>query len=169
MVGNSPSYRANRPQDINDLAISPQDSTILASCSADHSIRIWSLDPAHAQQPTAAICFGEGHKDQILSIVGEIPPANQLDLTFIGLSPQRPVHTLSRHGHKSEPGLYTINLPRWSRTLKVFSGKFQTIWINTWAPTSRLRCTIHTSLRQSCTPTLSTGESSLATLPLSAN
>ncbi|KAF2684490.1 WD40 repeat-like protein [Lentithecium fluviatile CBS 122367] len=53
---------------VNDLAISPLDPTILASCSIDHSIRIWSLKPAHSKQPTAAICYGQGHKDQILSI-----------------------------------------------------------------------------------------------------
>ncbi|KAF2260763.1 WD40 repeat-like protein [Lojkania enalia] len=41
---------------INDLAISPADPTILVSCSFDKSVRIWSLDPAHAKQPTAAIC-----------------------------------------------------------------------------------------------------------------
>lgn len=53
---------------INDLAVSPVDPTILASCSADHSVRLWSLDPAHKAQPLAAICHGQGHKDQILTL-----------------------------------------------------------------------------------------------------
>lgn len=53
---------------INDLAISPVDPTILASCSMDHAIRIWSLDPAHAKQPTAAICYGQGHQEQVLTL-----------------------------------------------------------------------------------------------------
>ncbi|KAH3983241.1 hypothetical protein HBI55_065060 [Parastagonospora nodorum] len=53
---------------INDLAVSPINPTILASCSIDHTVRIWSLDPAHKKQPLAAICFGQGHKDQVLTI-----------------------------------------------------------------------------------------------------
>ncbi|KAH7379516.1 WD40-repeat-containing domain protein [Pyrenochaeta sp. MPI-SDFR-AT-0127] len=54
--------------DINDLAISPIDPTILASCSVDYSVRIWSLDPKHQERPLAAICYGQGHKDQILTL-----------------------------------------------------------------------------------------------------
>ncbi|KAF2637517.1 WD40 repeat-like protein [Massarina eburnea CBS 473.64] len=50
---------------INDLAISPVDPTILVSGSADHAIRLWSLDPAHAKQPTAAILY---HKAQVLTV-----------------------------------------------------------------------------------------------------
>jgi polycomb protein EED len=53
---------------VNDLAVSPVEPTILASCSADHSVRLWSLDPAHKAQPLAAICYGQGHKDQILTL-----------------------------------------------------------------------------------------------------
>jgi polycomb protein EED len=48
--------------------VSPVDPTVLASCSVDHSVRIWSLDPAHKHQPLAAICYGQGHKDQILTL-----------------------------------------------------------------------------------------------------
>jgi polycomb protein EED len=55
-------------KNVNDLAVSPVDPTILASCSDDHSVRIWSLDPVHRQQPLAAICYGQGHKAQILTI-----------------------------------------------------------------------------------------------------
>ncbi|PVI04491.1 WD40 repeat-like protein [Periconia macrospinosa] len=53
---------------VNDLAVSPVDPTILASCSMDHAVRIWSLDPAHAKQPTAAICYGQGHQEQVLTL-----------------------------------------------------------------------------------------------------
>jgi len=53
---------------VNDLAISPIDPTILASVSIDHSLRIWSLHPDHEKQPLAAICYGQGHKDQVLTI-----------------------------------------------------------------------------------------------------
>lgn len=48
--------------------MSPIDPTILASCSADHSVRLWSLDPVHKAQPLAAICYGQGHRDQILTL-----------------------------------------------------------------------------------------------------
>ena len=57
------------PQEILDLAVSPTDPHILASCSADHSIRLWSLDPAHQKKPLAGICHGQGHKDQVLTLV----------------------------------------------------------------------------------------------------
>lgn len=53
---------------INDLAISPVSPRILASGSMDHSIRIWSLDPAHAKSPTAVKCGGEGHKEGVLTV-----------------------------------------------------------------------------------------------------
>ncbi|CBX90838.1 hypothetical protein LEMA_P058720.1 [Plenodomus lingam JN3] len=55
-------------QSINDLAVSPLDPALLASASADYSIRIWSLLPAHKKQPLAAICYGQGHKDQVLTL-----------------------------------------------------------------------------------------------------
>lgn len=48
--------------------MSPVDPTILASGSIDHSIRIWTLDPSHKKQPLAAICYGQGHKEQVLTI-----------------------------------------------------------------------------------------------------
>jgi polycomb protein EED len=53
---------------VNDLAISPVDPTILASVSIDHSLRIWSLHPSHEKQPLGAICYGQGHKDQVLTL-----------------------------------------------------------------------------------------------------
>ncbi|KAJ4363151.1 hypothetical protein N0V83_010271 [Neocucurbitaria cava] len=53
---------------INDLAVSPIDPTILASCGTDHSVRLWSLQPIHKDKPLAAICHGQGHKDEVLTI-----------------------------------------------------------------------------------------------------
>ncbi|KAF2847037.1 WD40 repeat-like protein [Plenodomus tracheiphilus IPT5] len=53
---------------INDLTVSPVDPTILASASIDYSVRIWSLHPSHKKQPLAAICYGQGHKDQVLTL-----------------------------------------------------------------------------------------------------
>jgi polycomb protein EED len=54
---------------VNDLAVSPVNPRILASASTDGTVRIWSLDPAHKKQPTAAIFFGEGgHKETVLSL-----------------------------------------------------------------------------------------------------
>ncbi|KAI9774607.1 MAG: hypothetical protein M1840_002856 [Geoglossum simile] len=59
--------------EIMDLAISPISPLILASASADHTVRLWSLDDAHdasvdGRQPCAAICAGEGHRESVLSI-----------------------------------------------------------------------------------------------------
>ncbi|KAJ5052309.1 uncharacterized protein L3040_002062 [Drepanopeziza brunnea f. sp. 'multigermtubi'] len=54
--------------EINDLVISPINPYILASCSEDCTVRVWSLDPAHASQPCAAILEGDGHKDNILTL-----------------------------------------------------------------------------------------------------
>lgn len=53
---------------VNDLAISPVDPTIIASVSIDHSLRLWSLHPSHEKQPLGAVCYGQGHKDQILTL-----------------------------------------------------------------------------------------------------
>ncbi|KAF1353855.1 WD40-repeat-containing domain protein [Delphinella strobiligena] len=54
--------------DINDLAVSPRSSEILASCSADYQIRLWALDVQHRKQPCAAIMSGEGHTQPILTL-----------------------------------------------------------------------------------------------------
>ncbi|EDU44240.1 hypothetical protein PTRG_11190 [Pyrenophora tritici-repentis Pt-1C-BFP] len=53
---------------VNDLAVSPTDPTILASVSIDFSLRIWSLHPSHERQPLGAICYGQGHKEQVLTL-----------------------------------------------------------------------------------------------------
>ncbi|KAL6920777.1 hypothetical protein FSHL1_004754 [Fusarium sambucinum] len=53
--------------DVNDLATSPANSSIIASASGDTSIRIWSLDPVHANRPCLVILAGEGHSWDLLS------------------------------------------------------------------------------------------------------
>ncbi|ORY03654.1 WD40-repeat-containing domain protein [Clohesyomyces aquaticus] len=53
---------------VNDLAVSPADPTIIASASKDSAVRIWTLNPDHGKQPTAAICHGEGHRENVLSL-----------------------------------------------------------------------------------------------------
>ncbi|TGO81068.1 hypothetical protein BPOR_1377g00010 [Botrytis porri] len=52
---------------INELIISPTDPQILASCSKDTTIRIWSLDQNNEEHPCAAILSG-GHRTTILTI-----------------------------------------------------------------------------------------------------
>ncbi|KAM0137367.1 hypothetical protein ACHAP3_004174 [Botrytis cinerea] len=52
---------------INELIISPTDPQILASCSKDTTIRIWSLDRNNEEHPCAAILSG-GHRTTILTI-----------------------------------------------------------------------------------------------------
>ncbi|KAA8573306.1 hypothetical protein EYC84_003794 [Monilinia fructicola] len=53
--------------EIDELTISPINPHILASCSTDSTIRIWSLDPTHKDFPCAAILTG-GHKDTVTTI-----------------------------------------------------------------------------------------------------
>ncbi|KID61922.1 WD40 domain-containing protein, partial [Metarhizium hybridum] len=54
--------------DVNDLATSPIESSIIASASDDTSVRIWSLDPIHKEQPCLCILAGEGHSWNLLSL-----------------------------------------------------------------------------------------------------
>lgn len=54
---------------INDLATSPINPSILASGSMDHSVRIWTLDPQYKTHPCALICSGETHREGVLTIV----------------------------------------------------------------------------------------------------
>lgn len=53
---------------INDLAVSPLSSNIIASASEDYTIRLWNLHPKHDAQPCVAIFSGEGHKQPILTM-----------------------------------------------------------------------------------------------------
>ncbi|KAG8414292.1 hypothetical protein J3459_014885 [Metarhizium acridum] len=54
--------------DVNDLATSPIEPSIIASASDDTSVRIWSLDPIHKEQPCLCILAGEGHSWNLLSL-----------------------------------------------------------------------------------------------------
>ncbi|KAK8146716.1 hypothetical protein G3M48_002693 [Beauveria asiatica] len=54
--------------DVNDLATSPIDSSIIASASNDTSIRIWSLEEKFEAQPCLCILAGEGHSWNLLSL-----------------------------------------------------------------------------------------------------
>ncbi|OAR03049.1 hypothetical protein LLEC1_06282, partial [Akanthomyces lecanii] len=54
--------------DVNDLATSPIDSSIIASASNDTSIRIWSVDKKFEGQPCLCILAGEGHSWNLLSL-----------------------------------------------------------------------------------------------------
>ncbi|OAA80822.1 WD40/YVTN repeat-like-containing domain protein [Akanthomyces lecanii RCEF 1005] len=54
--------------DVNDLATSPIDSSIIASASNDTSIRIWSVDKKFKAQPCLCILAGEGHSWNLLSL-----------------------------------------------------------------------------------------------------
>jgi polycomb protein EED len=82
-----------------DLAISPASPLILASASADHTVRLWSLDNAHdpsvdGRQPCAAICAGEGHRESVLSIVRI---ACFVRLEIDGLLEPKAFHPLGRY------------------------------------------------------------------------
>ncbi|KAK5138212.1 hypothetical protein LTR08_004908 [Meristemomyces frigidus] len=52
---------------INDLAISPLSTSILASAAEDYTVRLWNLEPAYAKQPCVAIFAGEAHKQPTLA------------------------------------------------------------------------------------------------------
>ncbi|KAL7276098.1 hypothetical protein RUND412_000916 [Rhizina undulata] len=54
--------------EIMEILLSPLNLTLIASASADSTVRIWSIDPKHKAQPCALICGGEGHRETILSI-----------------------------------------------------------------------------------------------------
>lgn len=53
---------------INDLAISPLSTSILASAAEDNTIRLWNLEPQYEHQPCIAMFCGEGHRSPILAI-----------------------------------------------------------------------------------------------------
>ncbi|RGP68331.1 hypothetical protein FLONG3_8203 [Fusarium longipes] len=55
----------SKKHDVNDLATSPADSSIIASASGDTSIRIWSLDPVHANRPCLVILAGEANEGSV--------------------------------------------------------------------------------------------------------
>ncbi|OBT54495.1 hypothetical protein VE04_04188 [Pseudogymnoascus sp. 24MN13] len=51
-----------------DLAVPRTNPHILASCSEDTTVRLWSLRKAHRESPCIAVFAGEGHLDAVLSI-----------------------------------------------------------------------------------------------------
>ncbi|KAF2002364.1 WD40 repeat-like protein [Amniculicola lignicola CBS 123094] len=53
---------------VHSLAVSPIDTSVLASASDDCAIRLWTLEPEHMRQPTAAILYGQGHKEGVLTV-----------------------------------------------------------------------------------------------------
>ena len=53
---------------INDLAVSPLSTDLLASASEDHTIRLWNLHPRYRDSPCVAKFCGEGHRQHILTI-----------------------------------------------------------------------------------------------------
>ncbi|KAL7926349.1 WD40 repeat-like protein [Trichoderma austrokoningii] len=55
-------------EDVNDLATSPVNPSIIASASDDTSIRIWSFEKKHRSQPCLCILAGEGHSWNLLSV-----------------------------------------------------------------------------------------------------
>ncbi|KTW28068.1 hypothetical protein T552_01930 [Pneumocystis carinii B80] len=55
--------------EILDIKVSPVNSSIIATASFDHTIRIWSLMEENTSQPTLVSCGGEGgHDDRVLTI-----------------------------------------------------------------------------------------------------
>ena len=52
---------------INDLAVSPLSTDLIASASEDGTIRLWNLHPKFQKQPCIAMFCGEGHKQPILA------------------------------------------------------------------------------------------------------
>lgn len=54
--------------EIMEILVSPSDQNLLASASADSTVRIWNIHPDYSTQPCALICAGEGHRETILSI-----------------------------------------------------------------------------------------------------
>lgn len=53
---------------INDLAVLPLSTDLIASCSEDYTIRLWNIHPRYREQPCVAIFSGEGHKQPLLAI-----------------------------------------------------------------------------------------------------
>ncbi|KAI9892183.1 MAG: hypothetical protein M1814_001642 [Vezdaea aestivalis] len=51
---------------IQDLATSPLNSMVIASCGMDRDVRIWTLDYLHIRQPMLLIC--RGHREGVMSI-----------------------------------------------------------------------------------------------------
>lgn len=53
---------------VNDLAISPLSTSLLASCAEDTTIRLWHLEPAYDKKPCVALFAGAGHKWPVMAV-----------------------------------------------------------------------------------------------------
>jgi polycomb protein EED len=53
---------------INDLAVHPHSTNLIASASEDYTIRLWDLRPKFENQPCVAMFCGEGHKQPTLAM-----------------------------------------------------------------------------------------------------
>ncbi|KTW30002.1 uncharacterized protein T551_01946 [Pneumocystis jirovecii RU7] len=55
--------------EILDIKVSPVNSSVIATASFDHTVRIWSLMEENTIQPTLVLCGGEGgHEERVLTI-----------------------------------------------------------------------------------------------------
>lgn len=55
------------------MKVSPVHPYIIGTAAKDHTIRLWTLDPRSATQPTIAICGGEGgHREGVLTMVSPL-------------------------------------------------------------------------------------------------
>lgn len=68
MTGATERTLSGHGRGVNDLAISPLSTNLLASCAEDTTIRLWNLEPAYAEKPCVALFAGEGHKWTVLAI-----------------------------------------------------------------------------------------------------
>ncbi|KAF2433481.1 WD40 repeat-like protein [Tothia fuscella] len=55
-------------QPVNDIVVCPTLPTTIATCSQDHSIRLWNLKPEYAKFPCSVVCAGAGHSMSVESI-----------------------------------------------------------------------------------------------------
>ncbi|KAF2171667.1 hypothetical protein M409DRAFT_50333 [Zasmidium cellare ATCC 36951] len=59
---------AGHGREINDLAVSPVCTNLIASASNDNTIRLWNIGEEYQQQPCVALFAGGGHKAPVLAI-----------------------------------------------------------------------------------------------------
>ncbi|KAK4499130.1 hypothetical protein PRZ48_009642 [Zasmidium cellare] len=59
---------AGHGREINDLAVSPVSTDLIASASNDNTIRLWNLGEDYLENPCVTLFAGEGHKAPVLAI-----------------------------------------------------------------------------------------------------
>ncbi|KPM36205.1 hypothetical protein AK830_g10375 [Neonectria ditissima] len=100
--------------DVNDLATSPVDPSIIVSASDDTSVRVWSLDPKHEDRPCLCILAGEGHSWNLLSVVSfsHASPQPLMASSHYFLAPMQAFHDTGRYilsaGHDQIINLWTL-------------------------------------------------------------